>query len=207
MSVFNKSINKCNIKHKKQKVVKDNNNLSLEKNKSLEKERFNSLGYIRYRTYNIEEIHKLMRDCAENNVKHANRLVQLIRKHDKPNRQKIKYGNEIFNIGSTRLMTFYYSGTDCKMCGLKGKFYSLDNRDGSDKKHLNLIGINDKGEEVMLTSDHIIPKSKGGSDDISNRQTLCSCCNELKADKLEEELDKELNMLYKHIFNNESKVV
>lgn len=191
MSLDNKHI-KNNIRHKKQRL---NKSIIESKNKE-----FNSLGYIRYRTYTIEEIHRIMKDCFENNVKHSNRLVKLIRKSDKPNRQKIKYGKEMFNVGSTRLMTFYQSGTKCKMCGLEGKFYSLDNRDGSDKKHLNLVGVNDDGEEVLLTSDHIIPKSKGGSDDISNRQTLCSCCNELKADKLEEELDKVLNEAYKHIF-------
>ena len=33
---------------------------------------------------------------------------------------------------------------------------------------------------LMLTKDHIVPKSKGGSDDDTNIQSLCWTCNQLK---------------------------
>jgi 5-methylcytosine-specific restriction endonuclease McrA len=36
-----------------------------------------------------------------------------------------------------------------------------------------------------LQVDHIIPKAKGGCDDLSNVQTLCAKCNRQKSDKLD----------------------
>ena len=48
--------------------------------------------------------------------------------------------------------------------------------------HLNLYGINN-GEEVMMTKDHIVPKSKGGSNGLKNMQTMCTVCNEIKGNR------------------------
>ena len=49
------------------------------------------------------------------------------------------------------------------------------------KSRCELCGIHDK--EKALEIDHIIPRNKGGIDDITNFQALCYSCNSMKSDR------------------------
>ena len=45
------------------------------------------------------------------------------------------------------------------------------------------IACEASGDHVMLTIDHVVPKSKGGRNTIDNLQLLCRPCNGAKGDK------------------------
>jgi diadenosine tetraphosphate (Ap4A) HIT family hydrolase/5-methylcytosine-specific restriction endonuclease McrA len=49
------------------------------------------------------------------------------------------------------------------------------------KFHCELCGISAK--DKALEVDHIVPRNKGGEDDISNLQALCYSCNAMKRDR------------------------
>mgnify|MGYP001290534608 CR=1 FL=1 len=87
---------------------------------------------------------------------------------------------------SHRYQLFAEKGIVCKRCGLKGTHFALEKHQNvGDKYHFNLYGITKHGEEVMLTKDHIIPRSKGGKNKLDNYQTLCIKCNSKKSDSVE----------------------
>ena len=81
---------------------------------------------------------------------------------------------------SLRYMTFYQKGAKCVCCGKEGTYFQLDadrNGDNADfRRHFNLYA--DDG--TLMTKDHIIPKSKGGVNRVSNMQTMCAPCNKAK---------------------------
>jgi len=68
---------------------------------------------------------------------------------------------------------------DCVSCGLEGSRMFLDLNPGDNSPHFNLYG-EENGRLVLMTKDHIVPKSKGGEDVLHNYQTMCSVCNNLK---------------------------
>lgn len=89
-----------------------------------------------------------------------------------------------FKPNSHRMQLFFTNGFDCVTCGIAGAFFALETHHSHVKPHLNLYAVNASGNEILMTKDHIIPRSKGGANELQNYQTMCSPCNMKKSDKL-----------------------
>lgn len=96
---------------------------------------------------------------------------------------------------------FAEKGTSCVVCGLKGEFFALErdknlgasvlrNKKNIRRYQFNLYGKKDE-KEILLTKDHIIPRSMGGKDSVHNYQPMCQICNLEKGNKLETEVEIE----------------
>ena len=71
----------------------------------------------------------------------------------------------------------------CNSCGLTGVKFCLETSEkNSIYPHFNLYAEENENE-VLMTKDHIIPKSKGGKNNLKNYVTMCSVCNFLKDNK------------------------
>jgi hypothetical protein len=94
-----------------------------------------------------------------------------------------------------RLLPFAKSLT-CYKCGIKGAFFALQRTHGgrlmkeestrwvlTTDWHLNLYAADFR----LMTCDHVVPRSKGGSNYAENLETLCSKCNSRKAARSREE--------------------
>lgn len=104
---------------------------------------------------------------------------------DKKSKTEIDFDGDKIYGNSQRYQTFLTKGTKCACCGLEGKFFAKERAGNVKRYHLNLYGIDENGEEVLFTKDHIIPKSKGGSNRLDNYQTMCERCNVKKGDTYE----------------------
>lgn len=74
------------------------------------------------------------------------------------------------------LKTFKKRGPKCWLCGLEGTFFAMEKQGDQDIVHLKLYGAQGK-REVLLTKDHVIPKSWGGRNTMKNYRVLCATCN------------------------------
>ena len=93
-----------------------------------------------------------------------------------PNKYKTINGVQV-KITSQRYKLFQ-ENKFCVKCGIEGTFLAIEKHSPEiEKYHINMYGINENGDEILMTKDHIIPKSKGGENILSNYQTMCSKCN------------------------------
>ncbi|MEO5350760.1 MAG: HNH endonuclease [Magnetococcus sp. YQC-3] len=80
----------------------------------------------------------------------------------------------------------FKKNTNCYLCGIEGSFIALERKlDQPELPYIfNLYAVNKNNEEILMTKDHIFPKSMGGRNDISNLETCCERCNNTKGSKI-----------------------
>ena len=116
--------------------------------------------------YSPEDIFSLMPDDSDRKI---------LRKY------RVDLDGDRVNVSSLRLRTFRKSGCVCVVCGIKGQvFHKEKHGPNIPTYHLNLYAFDESGEEVLMTKDHILPKSLDGADKLSNMQTMCYHCNQKK---------------------------
>lgn len=92
------------------------------------------------------------------------------------------FDGDPIKLGSDRYKLFKAKGVACVKCGIVGEFFAKTRGfDGS--FHMNLFAVRPDGREVLMTKDHIVPRSRGGPDHLDNYQTMCSPCNAKKGSK------------------------
>lgn len=83
-------------------------------------------------------------------------------------------------IGNARMKT-YINGTKCVHCGMEAHYFAVEMATNSTRYLLHPYHRTEKGSEIPITSDHIVAKYNGGSNDPKNRQPMCKPCNNLKS--------------------------
>lgn len=97
-----------------------------------------------------------------------------------PRRVRVYDGMPV-KMDSHRYRCFKTHGVKCVECGLTGKYFAIEQHADSDLYyHFNLYATNDQGQEILMTKDHVTPKSKGGKDSLENYRTMCEPCNKKK---------------------------
>lgn len=103
--------------------------------------------------------------------------------------QDAEFDGDIIPTMSLRYGVFAHS-LKCVRCGCVGEFFAKERNARLNKNvgtagtwramsyswHLNLYAVV-HGREILMTKDHVLPKSKGGQDVLPNLQTMCAPCN------------------------------
>lgn len=136
---------------------------------------------IRYGEYSISYIEDIMKELVLNNLvkpkfvrgtKHSEELTVMI------DGEKIK-------ALSDRYKLFFSKGYKCVACGIQGDHFVLEKNINDKSYHLNLYATGENNSEILMTKDHIVPKSKGGLNRLENYQVMCTRCNLDKGNAVE----------------------
>lgn len=95
------------------------------------------------------------------------------------NIQYFIYDKATISIVGLKFKLFKTKGLDCLHCKAKGYVFIIF-KNGKNY-YTNLYTSNG----ILITKDHIVPKSRGGATSIKNLQPLCIKCNMTKSNSYE----------------------
>ena len=139
--------------------------------------------YKRFGKYAIEEVlEKVPYDCDGKPI------------NDMPD--DLVFNDLKVHMTSMRYRTFKKSGVKCVTCGIEGQYFMLEQpylQENKSRAHFNLYAIDEDGNEVQMTKDHIHPVSRSGRNMITNFQTMCAACNLNKGNVMPNRIGKKKN--------------
>ena len=155
--------------------------------------------YVRIGKFNIEEVlpyvftRKIRHQLKEKGASYRSREWAAASCHSYPVVVNDKGTRIIVAMGSHRYQLFAEKGIACVSCGICGEFFALErgSKGNPDKYHFNLYGRASDGKEIMITKDHIKPRSQGGRNRLTNYQPMCYNCNSRKSNKFPDIMNTE----------------
>ena len=100
---------------------------------------------------------------------------------------RVDFDGDLINMASDRYKVFKKKGIKCAECGIEGNRFFKERNIQAKYYHFNLYHIDENGKEMLMTKDHIFPKSLGGEDVMGNYQTMCQECNYKKGNTIVDE--------------------
>ena len=104
----------------------------------------------------------------------------------------INHGEFNVKVSSYR-MELFRQNPKCVSCERIGSIWMLQAHHAGEPPHLNLYHVGEEIAEwknlskdglVMMTKDHIVPRSAGGATNWENLQTMCTICNGKKGSRM-----------------------
>lgn len=85
----------------------------------------------------------------------------------------------------------------CWECGIDGNCFVLNRGKNDEVRHpvLDLFSSTENGRYILMTRDHIIPRSLGGGDSVQNLRVGCTICNGARGNQMTDE-DRQFMLQY-----------